>query len=523
MIAPKAPARFSLFYVLTALSLSLGWGIRGNFGHEYGAMIPGALSAMAAVLLSGRGDWHRRIVYFAMFGALGWSFGGSMSYMQVVAYTHSGHSPSVLYGFACLFVIGFLWAALGGAGTALPAVVNSSFLNALFLPTGLVFLFWWLQGAAVAPWLRREGYALDWNDTDWLAALLAVTAALLAAAIRRRLDPATSLVLHLAVGWWAGFLILVVALGLRMTPPRGDNWSGCLGMTAALLWYCRRAGFAEVARAALVCGFIGGIGFAAASMLKLVEVTSGLETNWHSILEQTTGLFNGLGLAFALSGLAGSTPSIAKADEPDRNPWTELAALGFVVLGIVYLNLRKNVAQWIAVKAVPAAMAGLAAGTWLDISYILLALTFLVLWARHRQSPLAIVPESWLGKGQLLYLVLLWWLVVGNFERALVGFKAERLVTEGVIYLVALVCTLIVLLAPASPDAHADRLPLVDGPGRRMGLRSTVLFGLGAAILSIFFDWATVRTIYGDRFAGHASLHIRFGPNATVNRPGSPR
>ena len=26
-----------------ALSLSVGWGIRGNFGHEYGAMIPGAL------------------------------------------------------------------------------------------------------------------------------------------------------------------------------------------------------------------------------------------------------------------------------------------------------------------------------------------------------------------------------------------------------------------------------------------------------------------------------------------------
>ena len=117
------------FYVLTALSLWLGWGIRGNFGHEYGAMMPGALAALAAVLLSGRDDWHRRIVYFAMFGALGWSFGGSISYMQVVAYTHSGDSASVLYGFACLFVIGFLWAALGGAGTALPAVVDQEFLE----------------------------------------------------------------------------------------------------------------------------------------------------------------------------------------------------------------------------------------------------------------------------------------------------------------------------------------------------------------------------------------------------------
>src|SRR5262249_22964729 len=153
-----------------------GWGIRGNFGHEYGAMIPGALASLAAVLLSGRPDWHRRIVDFAMFGALGWSFGGSMSYMQVVAYTHSGHSPSVLYGFACLFVIGFLWATLGGAGTALPAVVDQAFLSGLFLPIGVVFVLWWLQGIAIAPWLRHQGISLDWYDTDWLAASLALVA-----------------------------------------------------------------------------------------------------------------------------------------------------------------------------------------------------------------------------------------------------------------------------------------------------------------------------------------------------------
>jgi hypothetical protein len=33
--------------VLCALTLNLGWGIRGNFGHAYGAMIPGALAALA--------------------------------------------------------------------------------------------------------------------------------------------------------------------------------------------------------------------------------------------------------------------------------------------------------------------------------------------------------------------------------------------------------------------------------------------------------------------------------------------
>jgi hypothetical protein len=129
-------------FFLVALSLSIGWGIRGNFGHEYGAMIAGALSALAACMLSGREDWRRRVPYFGMFGALGWAFGGSMSYGQVIAYSHSGHLASQIYGFAALYLIGFLWGGLGGMGTALPAVLDDDRLHRLFRP-----LCWcWLGG-----------------------------------------------------------------------------------------------------------------------------------------------------------------------------------------------------------------------------------------------------------------------------------------------------------------------------------------------------------------------------------------
>ena len=65
--------------LLAMLSLSIGWGIRGNFGHELGAMLPGALTAIAVCLHSGREDWQRRVLYFGFFGALGWGFGASMS------------------------------------------------------------------------------------------------------------------------------------------------------------------------------------------------------------------------------------------------------------------------------------------------------------------------------------------------------------------------------------------------------------------------------------------------------------
>ncbi|MGH9834103.1 MAG: hypothetical protein ACRD9Y_13870, partial [Blastocatellia bacterium] len=294
---------------LTALSLSIGWGIRGNFGHEFGAMIPGALAAMAVVLLSGREDWHRRIAYFAMFGALGWSFGGSVSYGQVIAYTHSGHSLSVLYGFASLFVIGFVWAAMGGAGTALPAVLDRKQLTEFFPPLVAVFIAWLAQDIfentlfAVNSQYRQESL-LYWYDTDWLAALSAIIAIAAFSIVRRRFDGASSLILHMAIGWWVGFALLVLVLGWRMTPPRGDNWAGCVGMTAGMLVYFQRRGLSQATWASLVTGFIGGFGFATATLFKLIAIKTGWNTNWHSVLEQTYGFINGIGVAIAMIFLA---------------------------------------------------------------------------------------------------------------------------------------------------------------------------------------------------------------------------
>jgi hypothetical protein len=505
------------FVVATALSLSIGWGIRGNFGHEFGAMIAGALAAMAAVILSGCGDWHRRIPYFGMLGALGWSFGGSMSYMQVVAYTHSGHSLSVLYGFACLFVIGFLWAAPGGMGTALPAELDRERLTGLFWPLSAVFLAWIVQWVALVPWLAVSGYDLRWYDTDWIAPLTAAAGVMLLALIRRRVDWGTGLVLALSAGWWAGFGGLVLGLGLRMTPPRGDNWSGCLGLTLAMFAYCGRSGLERTVFAGLVAGLAGGLSFSGAVMLKLMEVTSGYETNWHSIMEQTTGLLHGLGIAAAMAVLARTATPVT--DSPRTRRWTEVYAIAFVLLGITYLNLRKNPPEWVKQGAMPAVMAGLAPGIWFDLVYLAVALAVIVPLFVHLRRRLTLVPSSGLGQGQWLYLAFLWWMVVGNFERALVSFRPQRLVTEWVIALNAAICTLLMLL-------EAGRGPALAGPPEvslRPALRRVLGVGVIVSALAILANWALVRAVYGDRFAGHAGLHIRFGPNATVNKPDSPR
>jgi hypothetical protein len=530
--------RSSLFrsVVVTALSLSLGWGIRGNFGHAYGAMIPGALAALAVVLLSGREDWWRRAGYFALLGALGWSFGGTISYMQVIAYTHSGHWPSQVYGFACLCVIGFIWAALGGAGTALPACLDRERLTGLFVPCIAVFAAWFLQDL-VLPWVvppqpsrSRHESPLYWYDTSWVAALVAPAAVLLLAAVRRRLCWASRFILHLAGGWWLAFLTMVALvdgldINFRMTPPRGDNWAGALGMTAAALVFFLRNGLAPVARAALVAGAFGGAGFAAATFLKLAEVKyvplllshlfgeSEWQTNWHSILEQTYGLFNGVGIALAMHDLAQRLPPVR--DEPRVRRWTEAAAVAFVLLLLTYVNLVKNVPNWVQQGAVPGRLYGLPARAWFDAGYAVLAVAAIGLLARHLREPLAVVPESPLGKAQLLYLVLLWWVVAGNLMRAIPPFAEQRLITEGVIHINAVCCTVLALLWPS-------RLPRPELPLRpvtRRSLLAVAATGLFALVAVTAVASYGTRAIHGSTFVGHAGYHTRFGPDTLPPKP----
>jgi len=470
-------------------------------------MIPGSLAAMAAVLLSGREDWFQRIPLIGFFGALGWSFGGSISYMQVIAYTHSGHSASVLYGFACLFVIGFLWAATGGAGTVLAATFSRERVNELFPAIIAVFVGWTLQDLTLAIWafddsdFRHES-PLYWFDTDWVGVLVAMISVAALAAMRRKWDEGCSLVLYMALGWWVGFLLLVNVLGLRMTPPRGDNWAGILGMVGGLWVFLWRRRDQAVLWASITAGFWGGFGFAFATLLKLLEVKTGLNTNWHSVLEQSYGFINGLGMAYVIWQLARRAPVTS---EVNAREWTTKFSVIFVLLGITYLNLAKNPAVWIKAKSVPAILYGISASAWFAIAYLLLLA--LLLWMLAKKP--AFIPATPFGRGQLLLLVLLWWMVVGNFERAVVGFAEQRLITEGVIFLNAVILSFLIVRSSASPRIESQSFHV----------NRAISVGVVASLLTVLGSWITIRAVYGNTFAGHANLHVRFGTNGPAAGP----
>lgn len=499
--------------LFVGLSLSIGWGIRGNYGHQWGAALPGALSAMAAVIISGREDWMRRVAYFGVFGAMGWGVGAAMAYMVVIAYTHSGQSASVLYGFCCLCIIGFLWGAFGGIGTALPAFLTREKLTQFFVPLALLFFAWWLENLFEAHFIDTNPlYAkhspMDWYDTDWTSALLALLIIPIRGAIRRKLDWGEKFILWMAFGWWAGFLLLKVVLHVEMAPHKSESWVGNLGMTIAALIYLHRCGLKGVVLSGLVTGVLGGLAFALGVLFKLIEVKSGLTTNWHSILEQSYGFMNGLAVATAMLLLYRTAPKVS--DEPAVPRFYNGFVVAFLLLLLTYLNMWKQVTDWIDGAAVEEQLYFLTTRGWFDLFYALMAVTFIILIRAHLRRPLPFIPTNSLGKAQLLYLGLMWWMIIANFMKALVDFDKVRLVTEGTIFVNGLLCSLMVLLwATRSGEPE-----IATEPDYRPTIRRRVSRGAIALVLCPIICWGVVRAIYGDKFAGEAGYHLRFGKDA---------
>ena len=575
----------SIFVV--ALSLSIGWGIRGNFGHESGAWIPGALSAIAVCLMSGREDWWRRAGYCSFFGGLGYGFGGSISYMVPMGYASSAVWSSTWFGFCAVFMIGGLWAGMGGAGIALPLSMDRDRLTRLFHPLAFVLVTMYLGKrweADLAGWLatapqdamhRHEG-PLYWFDADCYEASLAILGVCLYDLWDRRLgrclelgafsavgaiggylvqfalnavglskhiwallvvpqgdptvinpetnapfDPSlfisnwptlildhpdwigtaigllvglgiyfyrngrwnndAGLFLSMAIGFGVAFLAMPVLLtipfnnygGFRLTPPRGENWAGMIGVFAGTCVYTYRNGLAPVTFAATRNFILGGIAFPTALFLRNLAKLPGQASfpidpevikswshyqsaNWHSALEQSQGFSLGLITALTMASLWRRLKVVS--DHPSIRSWTDVAAIAFVVFGMTWQNYRRVAKELVhnGLKIVPELMTApffswikLSGETWFGLAWWFIASVFILLMIVHRRQPIAIVPTSWAGRSQLIYILMLWIMVIGNLQLALTqNFREGRLVTEWVIIMNASLATFLILVLP---------------------------------------------------------------------------
>src|SRR5262245_8936307 len=118
-IAPRRDPHLLAAVLFPALAAGMGWGIRGQYGHETGAMIAGALAALTLVLLFAS---HFSSVTGARAAALmaaAIGIGGSETYGQTVGLTHDkelvGHWAALTWGMLGLALKGGLWIGFGGA------------------------------------------------------------------------------------------------------------------------------------------------------------------------------------------------------------------------------------------------------------------------------------------------------------------------------------------------------------------------------------------------------------------------
>jgi hypothetical protein len=409
--------------VLSGLAMSVGWGFRGDYGHEAGAMVPGALLGLAVCLASGRPDWWRRSTIMAFCGAIGWAFGGQMSYGQITGYTASSSLADVAYGYGCLFLIGSLWAGIGSAILALSVTQSRSYLERFAGPLAALWLLWFAMDlSGLTEWLVQTWYL---HDTDWVAALSAFLTAGVYALLIPSARPACFFIMLLAGGWWAGYIILTGLMGLRMTPPRSDNWSGCVGLFFAIVFYLIR----QKNRAALnvtLFGFMaGGIGFAVGDFFNMLgraqwgpigrfEALQGLD--YWKWMEQLFGLIMGVGVGLAF--LRRLKPKLAPPDEDQNSGNLNTIGLLFLLIIMMWANLHKNVLNWAKGNHIPESLFGIPAQWWFLLVGLILSVVIIVAIIRRRRQDLPLTPSGDFGRGQLLFLFILWIAVAGAFTQA---------------------------------------------------------------------------------------------------------
>ena len=312
--------------LLAAAAGGMGWGIRGQYGHETGAMIAGALVSLVLCLLFARHLPSATVARAAAWGTVAIGFGGSMTYGQTIGLTQNanmvGNLHAFLWGMLGLGIKGALWIGFAGA----------------FLGMGL------------------SGVRYRTRDVLVLYAVMLAACALGIAALNEPYNPAQRLLpkIYFSADW-------------RWTPdvtpevlkPRREVWGGFLAAMAVLLAqlaWIRRDGLAL--RLGL-WGLLGGaIGFPLGQCLQAGHAwhkelfahgwlaDADKVINWWNFMETTFGATMGATLALGLwlsrhrinAGVAPNDPPPATPHLNTPAEWVLLATHLVLLVGVEFVD-----------------------------------------------------------------------------------------------------------------------------------------------------------------------------------------
>lgn len=110
-----------LFVVFPAITMLLGWGLRGHIGGgPFGAMIPGAMVALSLSMLLELPPGMASV--FVVFGAVGIGLGGEMTYGQTLGFLIK--PDTMWWGTLGITVKGSVWGLLGGIILGIGLIYN---------------------------------------------------------------------------------------------------------------------------------------------------------------------------------------------------------------------------------------------------------------------------------------------------------------------------------------------------------------------------------------------------------------
>ena len=492
-----------VYLFLAALVMAYGWGYRGTVGHEAGAMVPGALLGLVLCLGSGRFDWYRRSAVAGLFGAIGWAWGGSLSYMEHTLYALSDSFVDVLYGYTMLFFLGALWAGIGGGVLGLALTEPRSQLERLTRPFTVIcavffaaYLFFRLMPEYAEAFETLT--VRSFHDGDWLAATLTLVVSGTYWLSRPKDRSATALFFCGAVAWWVGYLAFTKFGGLRLAPlHRSESWGGVVGILVVLMVYLIRRHNRAALMLCLYGVLGGGMAFAFAVFIRHPLVVhwgpfaangpfKGPWPQWR-FAEDSFGFLMGLAIALGARRLIRGDLVPPREDTP-RAP-LDVYAVFVMLVALIWVNFRRHAAPWLA-KSDASGVApslGIPLWAWYVFAAALATTPILYVLKRCLRGDRQLVPQSAFGKGAMVTLMLIWTTVAGYaFHDAP---NAQNVVGHLLLWIPAAFASWLLLsYTPSAPYAFmpSETGVMPSDPKWKVGRRYVLNWALAPVLLLCF-------------------------------------
>lgn len=143
--------------LFAAMAGGMGWGIRGQYGHETGAMIAGLLVCLTLAFLLCPRAASLPVARAVALGTIAMGFGGTMTYGQTISLTQDliGNWAALRWGLLGLGIKGAVWIGFAGLffGMGLSGVRYRA-LEAFLLMLGLLVAYYigaWLLNSPFDP------------------------------------------------------------------------------------------------------------------------------------------------------------------------------------------------------------------------------------------------------------------------------------------------------------------------------------------------------------------------------------